>query len=419
MLKLFFKLSLFLSIIFFSHASFAQENNVFSRFGMGDLRSYSPSYLRGWGGLSAAHNSMARFNIDNPAALGNIGGSIFDFAANGNVVLMKSNSSSGAFGYSAPEYMSLAIPLKRMKAGLAFGLQSFTRNNYNITQNNDSSDVNAASYNTYVGQGGTYKVFMASGMKLKNFSFGLKANYVFGTMNYVSTLVFPDSINGYNSLKHGDKTLGDFLFEGGLQYKIKLKSERHLDLGICGNLQTNLNATQDLLFERFLNNGLVNDTVYNVSGVKGVLIYPMQYRAGILYTRDNKFSVGAQFSSSAWSNYSSFGEKDSVTNTWKISSGLEWIPNAKSMDGYFNRVSYRFGIYSGINYVSLNGKSLTENGITLGFGFPIRHSSSELNLNFDISKIGSLNTNNFQEYYFRGTFAFSLNDFWFIKRKYD
>lgn len=405
--------------IFISLSSFAQENNVLSRFGMGDLHGSSPAVLRSWGGLGAAYSNIARFNSENPASLGSIGGSIFDFAAYGNYQSVKTNSSKGEFGYSAPEYFSLAVPLKRNKAGLAFGLQTFTRNTYNIKQDNDSTDANANSYNTYYGSGGTYKAFLASGIKFKNFSVGLKANYVFGTMDYVSTLVFADSINAYNSLKHGSKSLGDILLEGGIQYRAKTDETHHLSFGVSGNLQTNLNTHRDLLFERFLSNGVVNDTVYSVTDADGEIVFPMLLHAGIIYTKDAHWSLGAQFNYGAWGNYSSFGEKDSTADNWKIALGWEWIPNAKSDESYFNRVSYRFGAYTGTNYILLKGKSLSETGLTLGWGLPVRHSSSEFTMSFDLGKNGSLSTNNFQQYFVRGTFAFSLNDFWFVKRKYE
>ena len=60
-----------------------------------------------------------------------------------------------------------------------------------------------------------------------------------------------------------------------------------------------------------------------------------------------------------------------------------------------------------------------EKAITLGLGLPVRRNASELNLSFDVGTCGNLSQNNLQQFFVKGTFAITLSDFWFVKRKFE
>ncbi len=423
--------TLFFSIFFLSSIAFAQENNVLTRFGIGEFKSSSSANLRSWGGLGASYNNNRNYNNDNPAALGYLKYSTLQFATFGDVLSVKTNSATGKFGYAAPEYLTIAVPLIKNKAGLAFGLQSMSRVNYDIRQENDSTEFIGNSFNAYTGSGGSYKVFLASGFRFKNLSIGLKANYLFGTLKYVNILFLSDSaINAYYSRSQESKSLGAIYFEGGIQFQHEFKNKNKLSLGANGNFQSNLSAHHDLLYERlyYSNSVLVpNDTVFNESNIKGKIILPMQVGAGFVFSKMKEsqnekwavWSLGAQINYGDWSNYKSFGEQGSTSNKMKIAIGGELTPGKGFYDSYFKNVSYRVGGYTGVNYISLNGSTVSENGITLGFGFPVRRSATELNLSFDAGTTGSIKQNNLQQLYVKGTFAITLCDFWFVKRKFE
>ena len=421
-----------------SVTSSAQENNVLTRFGIGELRSGASAGLRGWGSLSSAFSDPNKINSENPASLSFLNVTSFEFGAFGNYLNLNTATAYGNFGYAAPEYLQIAVPLKKNVAGLALGLQSFSRCNYDIRQLNDTIAENVPSFNTYTGSGGAYKVFLASGFKAGCFSLGLKANYVFGTVKNTNMLFFSDSINGYYARKQESRYFGDVLLEGGIQYRTALGKKYHFSFGINGNLNTNLATHHDLIFERVLYsvNGTLtaNDTVYSEVGTEGNIVIPMQLNSGFIITKDNHWSLGAQFNYGAWKNYSSFGSTDSTINRWKISVGSEIIPDKFSYESYFSRVAYRFGANYGVNYIMLRGNPITEAGVTVGLGFPIRgktkdaelvadmglrHLSNELNLSFEVGKSGSIAQNGLSQFYVRGTFSFAFNDFWFVKRRYE
>ena len=58
-------------------------------------------------------------------------------------------------------------------------------------------------------------------------------------------------------------------------------------------------------------------------------------------------------------------------------------------------------------------------GITLGIGMPITGSFSNINFGFEIGKKGTTTSGLVQENYANLSVGMSLNDKWFVKRKFN
>ncbi|MDB3863205.1 hypothetical protein N9313_06540, partial [Flavobacteriaceae bacterium] len=101
---------------------------------------------------------------------------------------------------------------------------------------------------------------------------------------------------------------------------------------------------------------------------------------------------------------------------WSI--GGFYIPNYTSFTSYWSRVVYRFGFRSEQMSIIMNNTPLTETGISFGLGLPLG-SISNANIGFEISKRGEKNSNLIQETFVAMRIGLSLNDKWFIKRKYN
>ena len=95
-----------------------------------------------------------------------------------------------------------------------------------------------------------------------------------------------------------------------------------------------------------------------------------------------------------------------------------YIPEFSSITSYWKRIVYRFGYRSESKGYQLNNQSIKENGITFGFGLPMA-GYSNTNVTFEIGKLGTKNNNLIEENYWAIRIGFSLNDIWFIKRKYN
>ena len=101
---------------------------------------------------------------------------------------------------------------------------------------------------------------------------------------------------------------------------------------------------------------------------------------------------------------------------WSV--GGFYIPNYASFSNYWSRVVYRFGFRSEQMSVIMNNIPLTETGISFGVGLPLG-SLSNANIGIEISRRGEKDPNLIQETYVAMQIGLSLNDIWFIKRKYN
>ena len=101
----------------------------YSRYGLGDLNTYSFSNAQGMGGIGAGlqNDSLAPFNINiyNPASYSSLKLSTFEVGATGNKLDVQSATSSYSSGSASLGYVAMGIPVKRWW-GLAFGLTPFS-----------------------------------------------------------------------------------------------------------------------------------------------------------------------------------------------------------------------------------------------------------------------------------------------------
>jgi hypothetical protein len=99
-----------------------------------------------------------------------------------------------------------------------------------------------------------------------------------------------------------------------------------------------------------------------------------------------------------------------------ISFGGYFIPDSSSLVSYWKRIKYRFGIKNDKKSIIVNNLPVNQFSLNLGLGLPIS-GLSQANLGLEIGKIG--NDDLIKENYFSLRLGLSLNDVWFIKRKYN
>ncbi|MCB0756315.1 MAG: hypothetical protein KDB98_12020, partial [Flavobacteriales bacterium] len=126
------------------------------------------------------------------------------------------------------------------------------------------------------------------------------------------------------------------------------------------------------------------------------------------------------------------GKNDSLTDAWRTAVGIEFRPSvpytARGFWSYFGKMQYRIGGYYSMTQYQVNGTQLPDYGITLGFGFPLRRNrlpgnnqfiQSMINFAVEWGQRGTTDRSLLLENYWNFKLGFTLNDKWFIKRKYD
>ncbi|MEO5639248.1 MAG: hypothetical protein ABIR15_19100 [Chitinophagaceae bacterium] len=427
----------------------AQENSPYSRYGLGDLVPNQPVLNRGMGGIGAGYVDYDKrydlkdiypksqnVNFLNPASYSKLRITSFNLGFEIDSRTLRSPAQADKFTASSAiiSYLQLGIPLShKRQIGLNLGLRPLTRINYKIqnTEKHIYTDPSAPAdsiNNLFEGTGGTYEAFAGVGKAFKNLSVGVNVGYFFGTKDYSTRkTILNDSVLHYKSNYETKTSFGGFLINAGVQYQANLDKKTRLVIGAYGNLRQTFNAKQDVVRETFnydANGAPVSiDTVDAQKDVKGKIDYPSNVGVGFTLERQDKWMVGADFTTTSWADYSFFGVKDLVRNSWMIHVGGQFIPDALNPKGYWNHVSYRAGFNFGPDYVKADANDLNQFGISLGTGLPVRknlytNQYTYINVGFEYGKRGN-NTNLLRESMFRISIGFTLSDLWFIKKKYN
>jgi hypothetical protein len=160
------------------------------------------------------------------------------------------------------------------------------------------------------------------------------------------------------------------------------------------------------------------DDVTTTSNLK--LPSTITFGAGIGESR--KWLLGAQVSMRAAAGLAnSYNSLSNVSyeGSQKYSIGGYYIPNYNSFSSYVKRLVYRGGLKYEKTGLVVNSQSINDIGLTLGVGFPVSGTFSNVNLGFELGKKGTTSSNLVQENYANFSLSLSLNDRWFEKRKFN
>ncbi|MCH8331722.1 MAG: hypothetical protein IH946_10175 [Bacteroidetes bacterium] len=281
-----------------------------------------------------------------------------------------------------------------------------------VTSLNDSTLIK---YN-YEGEGALYQFYIGNGFRIKDLSIGVNVIYLFGQNAFTRVDSFPSG-DFLNTSSKETFTVNGLMWNAGLQYEYKFKEEMKLIIGVNGSSGGKINSLYSAVWERF-SAGLVTDTAYNLQDSAGNLTLPSSYGAGLMVQKTNNWQIGINFKIDQWSELKYLNLANPLVNSWKFSIGGEWIPEFDSRN-FLDKMKYRFGVYYGKTPYNISGTDLSEYGMTFGTGLPLRKLFSTVNLTFDTGTRTSSNPSLLRETYFRFHLGFTLNDKWFIKRKFD
>ena len=450
----------------------AQDNSPYSRFGLGDQHPATNIFNRGMAGISAAYSDprvdgvndprngkyYPSINFSNPASYSRFfaikeastkklqyGRMLLDVGINftSHALHEPNNPQSFTSTNLYFSYLQIGVPLKK-NWGLVFGLRPLTTIGYKINKNERLYDPITGSMidsaqTQFTGEGGSFLFNTGTGFAVRNFSLGVNVGYLFGKKDYGTHRIFINDTIAYAASNHETRTnYGGLFLNAGMQYRIDLSPDklRYIQFGAFGNIQHKFNTHSDFVRETFVvsqtdASDLRIDSVFVQSDVKGELIYPASYGAGIIAEQlpdvnKNGWLFGVDYLSTNWDNYRFNGQPDAVKTNWQLRVGGQLRPRIKN--SYKNLLAYRAGAFFGDDYIYLNNQKLPVWGITGGITLPIanlkdassrfRNQKSVVNISAEYLKRGN-NDNPINEDLFRISFGFTLSDFWFTKRKYE
>ena len=402
---------------------FAQSNtsSPYSVGGLGEIAFKGNAINRHMGGLDIVLDSL-HANINNPASLGDLKLVTYSLGLNYKSTKLSSIASNESVTSASIDYLVVAIPTKKFTFG--FGILPATSVGYRLQSATDGEDINNV-VNRNEGYGGLNQTFLSVGFKIFDFlNFGVSANYNFGKITNESSR--QEQNIDFGTFFTKTSSLVGFNYRFAIQLKIPLTSKVRLDAMVYyvpKNSLTSINesvyftrsvTTQDL--GDFENVDLAARNLKETSISLGD-----QYSFGLGITKEKKWFVGGQYSQRNSADYvNNFISLDNISyaNGSRLSFGGFYLPDYSSITSYWKRIVYRAGMRFEDTGVLFNNQSLKETGISFGVSLPMV-GYSNANIGVEFGKRGSQDNGLIQESYWNLIIGLSLNDIWFIKRKFN
>ena len=402
---------------------FAQSNtsSPYSIGGLGEIAFKGNAINRHMGGLDIVSDSL-HANINNPASLGDLKLVTYSLGLNYKSTKLSSSASNESVTSASINYLVVAIPTKKFTFG--FGILPATSVGYRLQSVIEGEDINNV-VNRNEGYGGLNQTFISIGFKVFEFlNFGVSANYNFGKITNESSR--QEQNIDFGTFFTKTSSLVGFNYRFATQLKIPLTSKVRLDAMAYYVPKNSLNATNEsVYFTRSVTTQDLGD-FENVDlaarNLKETSIsLGDQYSFGLGITKEKKWFVGGQYSQRNSADYvNNFISLDNITyaNGSRLSFGGFYLPDYSSITSYWKRIVYRAGMRFEDTGVLFNNQPLKETGISFGVSLPMA-GYSNANIGIEFGKRGSQDNGLIQESYWNLIVGLSLNDIWFIKRKFN
>lgn len=404
--------------VFSGLSAFAQlgTSSPYSRFGLGDLQGNAFPVYNALGGGVTALSSSNSVNPSNPASYTSFRANSFLFSTGGlhNTTQIQNSTDKQVVNNSAFSHLTIAFPISS-KLGASFGMLPYS--NIGYTLNARDTVVNADMI--YTGDGGLSKVYFGGAYEPFNgFSLGINASYLFGGLNRRKKLDYDDE-SFFDSRSNSSINLKGYYYELGLLYKKELANEKELSFGLTANNNSTLRAKRTNIVETISGPyEIVKDTSSNVVEW-GEVTLPNYISTGLMYRDGDKWLLIADYSMQNWADYTLLGESDDLSNSMRLSGGLQYTPEFNSVTKYYKRMQYRLGAAYSNTPLTLNDTQLKEMSVSFGFGIPVKKSRTKYDVSLTLGQRGTTDNSLIKEQFVKFGLSVSYDGIWFVKRKYD
>ena len=427
-----------ITIIFISFNFQAQEgtSSPYSFYGIGSLKFKGTTENRAMGGLSI-YNDSIHMNFRNPASY--VGKNLFSFNNEARLVKftvgighsdtkLETSNASDNTTTTTFDYLGLNVPMG--KFGMGFGLIPHSSVGYKLESRNS---IDSIQYK-YSGNGGLNKVFLGFGYLISdNISIGLDARYNFGNIqnNALEFLYDDEQLPlDYQAREINRSDLSGINYNLGISYNAVFNEKTQLVSSLTYSPGYNLKSKNKRTFASVI----VNDSgiEYPINEIEVDLLsldleetdlkMPSKMSIGLGIGSIRNWFVGSEYTmikSSVFSSDLLDIENATFEDSSILSIGGFYIPDYNSFNKVWQRIVYRSGIYFEKTGLNINNQSIKEFGISFGLGIPVGRLFSNLNSVVEIGRRGTTNENLVKENFVNFQLSLSLNDRWFVKRKYN
>ena len=393
----------------------------YSYAGLGDVNFRGTHVNRFMGGLEI-YNDSIHANLSNPSSYAKLKLTNYNLGLNYRINNMIGANETKSIASAGLNYIGVAMPTKYF--GFGFGIIPYTSVGYKLSYLENVND-NENILNLFEGEGGINKTFFSIGFRpLKFLSLGVTLNYNFGKIRY-ETGIFQDQVT-LGTVLENISSISGLDLKLSTQLEIPIKDALELQAMLSYTPEANLISTNSRFYNTrsFLatNNFGENVEISLIDfGLKRTNItIPDIISFGFGVGKERKWFAGVQYTMNAMQNFShEFISLPNVgyENAYQFSLGGFYIPDYSSITSYWKRIVFRMGFRHELTGILINNFGLKETGVNFGFGLPLA-GFSNTNIGFEYaSRVADSKT--YKENFWSFRIGFSLNDKWFIKRKYN
>ena len=427
----------YIILALFSANSFSQGSaSPYSFYGIGSLNFNGTTENRAMGRLSILTDSI-HMNFRNPAsftgndlkAFNNEGRLVKFTVSVGNTdINFKTDNTTGKSTRTSFDYLGLSVPMG--KFGMGFGLMPHSSVGYKL----ESLDVDNLIKYKYSGKGGLNKVLLGFAYQFsESLAAGVNFDYNFGNIQN-NAIEFLYDVNldplDYHSREANRSDLSGFSYNLGLTFKPMISDLIQLHSAFTYAPNYNLNSENNRTFSSIVINSTgeefpINNIDVNLESLglkKTNLSMPSKTSIGLGIGKLRKWFIGTEYTFVKTSVFKSDLiniDNSSYEDASTISLGGFFIPEFSSFNSSLKRFVYRSGIYFEKTGLIINNQSIKELGMTFGLGVPVGSMFSNLNFALEVGKRGTTDANLVEEKFMNLKMSLSLNDRWFVKRKYN
>ena len=418
--------SLILSFIISISSAFSQTDtgSPYSLNELGEINFLGNVSNLSMGGVDAAIDSI-EFNINNPSSLAKLKTTNYLIGTFYKSTGISNNVSTDNINTANINYIAIGVPTKRF--GFGFGVLPYSSVGFNLQTTEDYNTSNSINSRLFGAEGNINRAFVSIGIPfLKYFSLGATANYNFGKFNYEKFNLI-ENVN-YGIFSNSSSEITGFTYNFSSNLSIPLKNDFTVNIVYSFFPEGELNSfnikslytsnTSAITLESL---GDFVDVDLNSRGLENTnLPVPKKSIYSLGLEKKNSWFIGFQYETKLSSNFENVFldiQNVSYRDANSFSVGGYLIPDSSSLISYWKRVKYRFGIKNEKKSIIVNNLPVNQFSLNLGLGLPIA-GLSKANLGLEIGRVGN-DENIVKENYFALRLGLSLNDVWFIKRKYN
>lgn len=388
-----------------------EPGSPYTIFGVGELN-YSNSLRTKAMGINGIALGGEYINSLNPAANYDMSFTKFILAGGYKFFKYSDANQSGQNSDGQVDGLNIGIPIDKEKGiALFMGLNRLSSVAYEITQFENTFIGNEK--RVYAGKGGLSRINLGLTYKLLN-SIVLGAEYNYGFGNIVDEKRIDFQTQGVtNTTIRKEIDLQQSYLKAGTVIEIgeltKSKSLKNLRLGFYYQTKINFNTSGDAIYTTSI-------AVDTVRVNEASLEFPASFGFGISNMFGDRYIVSADMLMHNWEGY--VNDKLSIAkyeNSYRLGLGVDIIPPRRTSLSFWDMMSYRFGVFYGQEYYTINGENINFMGAAAGVNIPLTNLNS-LDLALQYMQRGKDSGSLIKDQVLSLSLGFNFGELWFISR---